>query len=133
MKSSLFLCISLLTRTVLTTSIGCSDDNTDTSSYTVGQTCPDHITYDGICDGNKVIFCNKNGVVEEDICTSKCMIKKAYTNPFAECYYECGDIDLRGKCAGDGYDYCHETEGLIHITCSNTETCGLKGDVYACI
>ena len=125
--------LSFLTITVLTTSVGCYDDNTDTSSYTVGKKCPEHITYDGICDGNKVIFCNNNGIVEEDICTTQCMIKKAYTDPFAECYHECGDIDFRGKCTSDGYDYCHETEGLIHITCSNGETCGLKGDVYTCI
>ena len=114
-------------------SIGCGDPSTDTPSYTVGQKCPEHITYDGICDGNKVIYCNNDGVIEEEICATQCMVKEAYTNPFAECYYECGNIDFQGICAGDGYNYCHETEGLIHITCDSGQTCGLKGDVYACI
>ena len=117
--------------------IGCggghADHDDDTPSYIVGQNCPEQITYDGICDGNKVVYWKKNGLVQEEVCEIQCMIKQSYTTPFAECYYECGDLDFRGKCAGNGYDYCNETEGLIHITCDGGKNCGLKGDVYACI
>ena len=128
MRFTFSLCLAILIITVL----ACSNESDDNNSYVVGQKCPDHITYDGICDGNKVIYCN-NGVVKEDTCETECMIKESYTTPFAECYYECGDIDYRGKCASNGYDYCSKTEGLIHITCSGEKTCALKGDVYDCI
>ena len=132
MKFNLSLCIIVLA--IAGTACTNENDNShDIPVYTVGQSCPEEITYDGICDGNKAVFCNNNGVVEEVICEDKCMVKNAYTEPFAECYYECGSIDYKGKCVGGGYDYCHETEGLIHITCEPDKTCGLKDDVYSCI
>ena len=132
MKSVLSLCIIILAMGVLSCTNE-TDDNKDMPAYTIGQKCPEHITYDGICDGNKAVFCNDDGIVEAVDCENKCMVKKAYTPPFAECYYECGDIDYKGKCVEDGYDYCNESEGLIHITCDSDKTCGLKGDVYSCI
>ena len=106
--------------------------NVDVPSYTVGQKCPDEITYDGICDGNKVVYCKK-GIVQEQLCDTKCMVKNSYTIPFAECFYECGQTTFEGECMDDGYDFCSETEGLIHITCGQGETCGLKEGVYACL
>ncbi len=137
MKSILSLCITVLAISVTAcadeTDNNSNDNNNNKPVYTVGQKCPEQITYNGICDNNKAVFCNNNGVVEEVVCKNKCMVKTAYTEPFAECYYECGDVDFKGKCVADGYDYCHETDGLIHITCDSTKTCGLKGDVYACI
>lgn len=114
--------------------IGCGGGrHDDAPAYIVGQNCPEEITYDGICDGNKVVFCDNHGVVQEENCEIQCMVKQSYTIPFAECYYECGSIDFRGECAGDGYNYCHETEGLIQITCDGGKSCGLKGGVYACL
>ena len=127
------LCISLLALTFVACSDGSDDNQADTSTYVAGQACPEHITYNGICDGNKVVYCNNKGVVEVKDCETKCMVKESYTPPFAECYYECGDIDFSGKCSGDGVDFCSETEGLIHFTCDSGQTCDLKGDIYACI
>ena len=131
MKSVLSLCIIILAMFFLSCTNE-TDDNNDMPAYAIGQKCPEHITYNGICDGNKAVFCNHNGVVEEVVCENKCMVKKTYTEPFAECYYECGDIDYKGKCEEDGYIYCDETEGIIHITCDSDKTCVLSGGVYAC-
>lgn len=133
MKAVLSFCIIILAMAVLACTNDTDNNNNDMPAYTVGQKCPEQITYNGICDGNKAVFCNNNGVVEEVVCENKCMVKKAYTEPFAECYYECGNVDFKGKCVADGYDYCNESEGLIHITCDSDKTCGLKGDVYSCI
>lgn len=106
----------------------------DVPSYTVGKKCPDDITYDGICDGNIVVFCNDGIVAAEDCGSSKCMIKEAYTEPFAECFIECGDVDYVGICNKDGYDYCNSNEGLIHITCENGKSCQMtKDNLYSCI
>ena len=132
MKFVLSLCIIMLAMAVLACTNE-TDNNNDTPAYTVGQKCPEQITYNGICEGNKAVFCNNNGIVEEVVCDNKCMVKKAYFEPFAECYYECGNVDFKGKCVAGGYDYCNVTEGLIHITCDNGKSCGLKDDVYSCI
>ena len=131
MKSVLSLYITVLAILFL----ACTNDSDShkTPLYTIGQKCPEEITYDGICDENKAVFCNKNGMVEAENCENKCMIKEAYTEPFAECYYECGNLDYRGQCVEGGYDYCDETEGIIHITCEAGKICGLQGDVYSCI
>lgn len=132
MKSFLFPTIFLAVSCMACTND--TDNNTnDMPAYTVGQKCPEQITYNGICDHNKVVFCNKNGVIEENVCKSTCMIKEAYIEPFAECYYECGNIDYKGICTEDGLDYCDKTEGLIHFTCEAGKTCGLKNDLYSCI
>lgn len=111
-----------------------SRTNNEVPSYTVGQKCPKEITYDGICDGKNVVFCS-NDVVEVLPCDTQCMVKESYTIPFAECYYECGDIDYKGECRENGYDYCAQNgEGLIHITCTNGQTCKKAGDGnYACL
>ena len=133
MRYALSICMVLLALTVLACSNDSDDNHGDARAYVPGQACPENITYDGICDGNKVVFCNNNGVVEVKDCEAKCMVKKSYTPPFAECYYECGNVDFRGICSDDGVTFCSETEGLIHITCENGKSCALKGDVYACI
>ena len=133
MKYAHSLSIVLLAFTVFACSNDSDDNHGDTRAYIPGQACPENLTYDGICDGKNVVFCNNKGVVEVKNCETKCMVKKSYTEPFAECYYECGDVDYKGKCVEGGFNYCNETEGLIHITCDNGKFCGLKGDVYACI
>ena len=132
MKYGLILCIMALATAVMACTNE-TDNHQDLTDYTVGQKCPKQITYNGICDGNKVVFCNNNGTVEEIVCENKCLVKNAYLEPFAECYYECGDLDFKGKCVDDGFNYCHGTEGIIHITCDDGKTCGLKGDAYDCI
>ena len=60
MKSALSLCITVLALCVLACTNE-TDNNNDMPVYSVGQKCPEQITYDGICDGNKAVFCNDRG------------------------------------------------------------------------